>query len=442
MPIKSALMQRLRSVPRPLLILGATLLILLLAISFRPKPKVIPKADLAPFVSAIAAQPQALRPTVTLYGRVETPWESTLSSTVSGFVKNVRVEEGHAVKKDQVLVELDTSDVELILAQRQAEVADMEAQLASETQRHKNDLKALDVERKLVELANTAAQRHEQLVQKNVGSSLNRDEALQAAKRQALNLLTRELAVQDHPNRLQRLKAQLDKTRALRDQALLDLQRSTITAPFDGRITQLNVSPGNRLRPGDPILTLFDHTHLEIRAQIPSRYLGHVQSALREGTEMDAIFVHGDERIPLQLDRLAGAISQGQGGVDGLFTLNNPDAQLTLGRAGELYLHLPPEPDLVAVPPSAIYGQQRIYEIRDGLLHTILIRRAGETLLENGEQWQLVEGNIKPGALILTTQLSNAVGGIAVRLDSPETDTDSKATPDTTPPQAASGARP
>lgn len=440
MPITTALMQRLKSVPRPLLILGATLLILLLAFSLRPKPKVMPKADLAPFVSAIVAQPQALRPTVTLYGRVETPWESTLSSTVNGFVKNVRVEEGHAVEKDQVLVELDTSDVELILAQREAEVADMEAQLASEIQRHQNDLKALEVERRLLELANTAAQRHEQLVQKNVGSNLSRDEALQAAKRQALNLLTRELAVQDHPNRLQRLQAQLDKARALRDQALLDLQRSTITAPFAGRITQLNVSPGNRLRPGDPILTLFDHTHLEVRAQIPSRYLGHVQAALREGIEMDAVFVHDEQRIPLQLDRLAGAISEGQGGVDGLFTLNNPNAQLTLGRAGELYLHLPPEPDLVAVPSSAIYGQQRIYEVRDGLLHTILIRRAGETLLENGEQWQLVEGDIEPGALILTTQLSNAVGGIAVRLNMDEAK--GATTPDSTPPANASGAHP
>lgn len=416
MSITQSLTQRLKSVPRPLLIVGGTALILLLAFALKPRAKVNPAADLVPFVSTLSAQPQPLRPTVTLYGRVETPRESTLSSTVNGFVKNLQVQEGHAVAQDQMLVELDTSDVALILAQREAEVADMDAQLASEIQRHQNDLKSLEVERKLLELANTAAARYEKLVSKNVGSDLSRDEALQAAKRQALNVLTRELAVQDHPNRRQRLQAQLEKARALRDQARLDLQRSTITAPFAGRVTRLNVSPGNRLRPGDPVLTLFDHTHLEVRAQIPTRYLGHVQSALREGVVMDALFASDGHKIPLRLDRLAGAISLGQGGVDGLFTLDNPDDQLTLGRAGELYLHLPPEPDLVAVPPSAIYGQQRIYEVRDGLLHTIAIRRAGEILLDSGEQWQLVAGDIKPGALILTTQLSNAVGGTAVRL--------------------------
>lgn len=441
MSIIQSLTQRLTSVPRPLLIVGGTVLILLLAFALKPRAKVNPAADLVPFVSTLRAQPQSLRPTVTLYGRVETPRESTLSSTVNGFVKALRVQEGHTVAKDQVLVELDTSDVTLILAQREAEVADMEAQLASEIQRHQNDLKSLEVERTLLELANTAAARYEKLVSKNVGSDLSRDEALQAAKRQALNVLSRELAVQDHPNRRQRLQAQLDKARALRDQARLDLQRSTITAPFAGRITRLAVSPGNRLRPGDPILTLFDHTHLEVRAQIPTRYLGHIQSALRDGVVMDALFASDGHTIPLHLDRLAGAISLGQGGVDGLFTLDNPDDQLTLGRAGELYLHLPPEPDLVAVPPSAIYGQQRIYEVRDGLLHTIAIRRAGEILLDNGEQWPLVAGDIKPGALILTTQLPNAVGGTAVRL-APATPAAGSASPARPAEADAAGARP
>lgn len=411
--------QRLQAVPRPLLMAAGTALLIALLIALQPRARINPAADLVPFVSALAAQPQALRPLVTLYGRVETPRESSLTATVNGFVHEVRVEEGHTVQAGQVLVALDTSDVALILAQRAAEVADMEAQLASEQQRHQNDIKALEVERKLLALANTAAARYEKLVTKNVGSDLSRDEALQAAKRQALNVLARELAVQDHPNRLQRLQAQLDKTRALRDQAQLDLARSAITAPFNGRVTQINVSPGNRLRPGDPILTLFDHTHLEVRAQIPSRYIGDIQAALRDGTVMDALLAVDGQRIPVHLDRLAGAISLGQGGVDGLFRLDNPNDQLTLGRAGELYLHLPPEPDLVALPPTALYGQERIYEVRDGVLHTILVRRAGETLLDTGEHWQLVQGNIKPGALILTTQLSNAVGGIAVRLETP-----------------------
>lgn len=412
----ASLRQRLLQLPMYVYFVLGTVLIITLLAALKPKPQLKPAADLVPFVSAIAAAPQALRPLVTLYGRVETPRESTLSSTVNGFVQTVLVEEGHTVAAGQALVQLDTSDVALILAQREAEVADMEAQLASERQRHQNDLNALEVERKLLELANTAAQRYEKLVSKNVGSDLSRDEALQAAKRQALNVLTRELAVQDHPNRLKRLQAQLDKARALRDQARLDLERSTIAAPFDGRITRLNVSPGNRLRPGDPILSLFDHTHLEVRAQIPSRYVGDIQAALASGIVMDALLAVDGKRIPVHLDRLAGAIGMGQGGVDGLFQFDEPDHQVTLGRAGELYLHLPPEDNLVAVPPTAIYGQERIYEVKDGVLHTILIRRAGETLLDNGEHWQLVQGNIQLGAMILTTQLSNAVGGIAVRL--------------------------
>src|SRR5690606_310199 len=122
----ASLRQRLLQLPMYVYFVLGTVLIIILLAALKPKPQLKPAADLVPFVSAIAAAPQALRPLVTLYGRVETPRESTLSSTVNGFAQTVLVEEGHTVAAGQALVQLDTSDVALILAQREAEVADME----------------------------------------------------------------------------------------------------------------------------------------------------------------------------------------------------------------------------------------------------------------------------------------------------------------------------
>jgi len=134
-------------------------------------------------------------------------------------------------------------------------------------------------------------------------------------------------------------------------------------------------------------------------------------------------------KVPLDLDRLSGAVAMGQGGVDALFRLKNNDDTLTLGRSAELHLHMPPLKNVIAVPPTAIYGQDHIYSVENGLLETRFIQRLGETLMPDGQQWQLVRGDIKPDTLILTTQLANAIGGMAVKVDEKKAEEQEEAKP-------------
>ena len=402
------------------LIAASTLLIIVTMVMLKPEPEKKPVADILPLVKTLPASLQSHRPMVTLYGRLESPRESNLSSTINAYVDKVAVQEGNWVSTGDIIVELEDSDVRLTYEQRQAELEDLEAQLASEKARYQTDVKALAVEKELVALSQKSAQRYEKLVERNVGSDLNRDEALQQARAQALSLYSREYSVNDHPNRLKRLQAQLTKSRALRDQAALDLTRTRITAPFDGRVTAINASPGNRVRPGDVLATLFDSEHVEVRAQIPSRYLNQVEAALDKGIELDATFALDEKRINLVLERLAGAIGAGQGGVDALFSLNDRNRNLTLGRTGEVYLHMPPVENSIALPATAIYGQQRIYTVQDGVLHTVMIQRLGEVLTEGGERWQLIRADVNPDQPILITQLSNALGGLRVKQQTTE----------------------
>ncbi|MAR90819.1 MAG: hypothetical protein CML06_08040 [Pseudomonadales bacterium] len=411
-----ALIRRLRALPLPLLILGGTLLVLVLLFALQPAPPKKPATEILPLVRTVPAEPGSHRPMVTLYGRLESPREASLAATINAFVDQVQVEEGQWVEPGQLLVQLDDSEVRLSYEQRQAELEDLEAQVASEQARFKNDRQALQVEQELVELSEKSLQRYEQLVERNVGSDLSRDEARQQARAQALSLLNRKLAVSDHPNRLQRLQAQLKRARVQRDQAALDLARTRVVAPFAGRVTAVPAVPGNRVRPGDVLVRLFDAAHVQVRAQIPSRYLNPVETALDRNQTLDARFVLGERRLPLRLSRLSGAIEAGQGGVDALFDLAQQPRHLTLGRAGEVYLQLPPVADTLALPPTAIYGQQRIYRVEDGTLHTVMVERLGEVLAESGEQLQLVRAEgISAGIPILITQLSNAVGGLKVR---------------------------
>lgn len=399
----------------PVLIIAGVALVITLMFAFKPTPEKASTGLQTTLVDTLQATPGTLSPTLTLFGRIESPYTTTLSASTSAFVDQVIAYEGQAVTENDLLVALDRTDAELLLAQREADLQDVAAQAAQQENRHKSDLEALKIEKELLKLANKAASRYENLVKKNVGSDIQRDDALQSAKRQALSVNSRELSVEDHPNQLQRLNAQLQRAQALRDQAALDLARTQVTAPVNGRVTAVHVSPRNRVRQGDPIVTLYDTDRIEVRAQIPSRYLPDIRAALKKETLLTGAVVIDNERIPVTLHRITGNVSESKGGVDGFFRFNENNPIIETGRATELHLTLPSKDNAIAVPPMALYGQNRIYQVNENnKLNVIHIQRLGEIIQANGEPWILVTGDIKPGTRILITQLPNAISGLTV----------------------------
>ena len=235
-------------------------------------------------------------------------------------VKELTALSGSVVAKGELLLRLDDHDLKLMLRQRNAEVADIQAQIESEKKRHGSDITALKHERALYDLAERALKRAERLAQTQAGTQARVDEAQRALRLQALALTNRQRAVSDHSPRLAQLDARLNRSKAVRDQVRRDLQRSELTAPFDGRITAVHVSPGDRVRPGDRLIDLFDTNFVELRTQVPNRYLPTLRQALNHGSAVTATIELNGTAIALELNRLAGKIERGQGGVDAFST--------------------------------------------------------------------------------------------------------------------------
>lgn len=72
---------------------------------------------------------------------------------------------------------------------------------------------------------------------------------------------------------LDSLAAQRPERAARVDAAKLDLERCTITAPFDGYVTNLNISEGEYAKPGVPIFTLIDRRNWYVIANYRESYL-------------------------------------------------------------------------------------------------------------------------------------------------------------------------
>ena len=406
----------------PILVIIIVAICILALYFFKPSARAKATPNNAWRVSVQKAHLSSNTPQLSLIGQVESPRETTLASPSNAYVNEVLVAEGNVVKKGQLLVTLDTSDEKLRLAQREADVSDLNAQITAEKNRFQSDIEALTIEKGLSKLASKASTRYGNLAKRQVGSDVQWDESKQAEGKQSLSLINRELAIQDHPNRLARLQAQLARVSALRDQSALDLARTQITAPFNGRITKLPISPQNRLRTGDTVLTLYDTDSIEIRAQVPLKYLPTFELALQQQKPITGNFTSLGQSISITLSRLSGAIEKGKGGIDGLFSIAaNPQTQqafpITVGRSLSISLELPAVSKSIIVPTQAIYGQDRIYTVKNSLLESHQIKRVGtQTALDGSLRFLIDSANIREGEDILITQVPNAISGMEVQI--------------------------
>ena len=137
-----------------------------------------------------------------------------VSPDVSGLVTEVRVTNNQVVNKDDVLLVLDRPRFELALHQAEASVAAIAVALAQARRENERN-------RNLTDLATTEQ-------------------------------------VEEGQAKVDQLVAQLNSARAQRDVAKLNLERTTIRAPDNGIVTNVELRPGDYATVGRQVLALLD----------------------------------------------------------------------------------------------------------------------------------------------------------------------------------------
>ena len=402
---------------RGTVIVAGAVLVAIVVIATRPDKPQRPTRERSFVVDTVIAQPQTLRPGLELFGRVESPQDAELRAAVEADVVTVHVLDGDVVQAGDALVSLDGRDARLELLQRDADVQDFKARIRLEERRISRNRDALQREQELMELAASNAARADALFNDKLLSQSDLDTTSENLKRQELALAQRELTLEESEIGIVQLKAQLARAEAQRDQARLSLERTEIKAPFDGVVSELAVSIGDRVRPGDGVMRLYNPDALEVRAQIPSRYVTLVRDGLLAAElEMPAVVEMDGRRLAAELVRVAGQTRQGSGGVDSFVAFAEAPDGVRLGTTVRVLVELPPQPDVIAVPAEAIYGSDRLYKVVDGRMQMVAVERVGETLGDDGVSQVIVRSSaLQSEDEIIVTKLSNAVDGLLVR---------------------------
>ena len=374
-------------------------------------------------VAVAAVEPGTVTPRLVLFARVDSPRITHLSAAVTADVLAVDVLEGQRVRPEDRLLALDARDLRLVLAQRDAELAGLQADLEHEILRHRNNLTALEHEDKLLALAQAQVKRAQDLAERRLGTRADLDQRRGEEARQMLAVEQRRLALREHPSRRKQIEAKLAAARVQRSRAALNLERTQVHPPFKGRITEVFVSPGDRVRTGDRMLALFDTAMVELRAQVPLRHLPVVRAALERGQTLAARALVDGREIRAVLDRLTARIGSGSGSADALFRLLEGSTWLQLGRTVELILDLPPVHDAVTVPREALYGTDRVFVLDGERMKSVEVERLGEVRTHGDDSRVIVRSpQLAPFDRMIVTHLPNAIDGLKVEVAAGEGD--------------------
>jgi len=384
------------------------------------KTKIPPSpASVEERVWAVSTQVVALGdsiPELSLLGEVMSDQVARLKSTVEGEIRAVAVVTGQQVKARQELVRIDDARFRLIREQRQADVAELQSQIKQLRQNFKSDQQTLVQEKKLLDLAQINLERAQRLAKSKVAAVSRVDDARKLLVQQRLAMIRRNQALVNFPASLTALNARLQRAKAALLLAEDDLQHTVIKAPFAGRVLTVEVATGDRSSRNSPLLGLVPDRGLQLRAELPQRYLPLIRA--HDGAT-EAILQWQGRSYPMRLDRTAAEVIKGRSGVDGFFVFTATEPQLAIGRILELRIKLPPIPHSLAVPIAAVYGGDRVYRLLDGRMRRVDITARGQRKRLARTEVIISGTTLQDGDQLIVTALPQAIDGLRVRARKP-----------------------
>lgn len=340
----------------------------------------------AALVETILVERSDYRPQLEVLGVVEPSRDIVLSPRVAGQI--ISMDEafvpGGLVAEGQALLRIDPADFERLVTARQSALREVQAELAIEQGRQ-------DVARQEFEL---------------LGEEISPEDRA---------LVLREPQIESIRARLQAAEAELE-------QAKLDLERTTVRAPFDAQILSREVNVGSQVSPGEALGRLVGVDEYWVMASVPMRDLRWLRFAedgeagSRVRVRHDAAWAPGEHREG-RLARLIGTVNEETRLARVLVTVPDPLARETdgppmiLGTLVELVIEGRPLEDVVRLDREYLRQDDTVWVMAGEELEI----REAEVVFRDA-QYAYIRSGLEAGEHIVTTSLATVTEGLPLRL--------------------------
>jgi membrane fusion protein, multidrug efflux system len=324
--------------------------------------------------------PQAVR--AESVGTVQPIASVAIRSRVDAQIESIQVSDGAAVKAGDVLVKLDSRQIEAQIKQAEAALARNQA---------------------LLEQAERDVRRFAELVSKQTGTQVNLDNA-------RTSVASSKAAILGDEAQIENLKVQLGWY--------------TIRAPIPGRVGTFSQKAGNIIRSGDgtatgTLTTIVQTTPIYVAFSLPQRYLSDLRNAMSaQDSEVLATPQGATSSMKGRIAVIDNAIDSATGTLTVRAVFDNPDEILWSGQLCSVRVVLRTEPDAVSVPREAILiGQSGnyVYVIENGVARVRPV-----TIGRSQDGRDIIQTGLKGGESVVIDGSLNLQNGSRVEVRSVE----------------------
>jgi HlyD family secretion protein len=215
-----------------------------------------------------------------------------VGSQISGQVKEIFADFNTAVKKDQVIAQIDPSTFELRVNQARADLDSAQGALA--VARAGLAAQQAEVARVKVTLAEAErdVQRKKQLVDKKFISAAELDKAVVLVDTTREQLKAVQAQIKVNEAQISSARAAVKQRESLLKQAQVDLERTIIRAPVDGTVILRNVDAGQTVAASLQAPVLFtiaqDLRDMQVEAAIDEADVGRLRVGMATSFAVDA----------------------------------------------------------------------------------------------------------------------------------------------------------
>jgi multidrug efflux system membrane fusion protein len=329
-------------------------------------------------VTQVEKKPMAV--VVDAVGTVQAIASIQIKPRIDSQIMKVHVEEGALVKEGDLLFELDSRTLKAQLGQIEAQIRKDQAQLVQA----KRDL-----------------QRYEDLLSKNAGTVVQRDNAITSVKA---------------------AEAQLEADEAAKASVMTSLTYTELRAPVSGRIGSISSKAGAVVRVGDnsvasTLATINQIDPIFVSFAIPQVLLPDLRAAMAKGPVKVVAIVDETKQQSGSMAFVENTVDPNTGTVTAKARIANANELLWPGQFVKAEVILGVENDALSVPAAAVQlGPQGAYVfvVKDATaeLRQVVVKRT-----QNGEA--VIGKGLSDGEAVVIDGQLRLVNGAAVAVRSP-----------------------
>ncbi|MCS7023651.1 MAG: efflux RND transporter periplasmic adaptor subunit [Bryobacteraceae bacterium] len=361
-----------------------------------------------PVVEVARADVRRVDRTILVTGSLHPDETVTVSSEVPGRVVSVRADFGQLVRKGDVLVELDRTELQIALDRTRAALAQALARLGLDPSQADQAPTSTPAMRQALAQLEDIRFKYEN-AKKLVSSgdiSQDRFNELEKAYR------AREAAVEAARDEMRTLWANVEAIRAEVRLAEKRLRDATIRSPLDGSISERKVAPGQFIKDNTPLFTLVKTHPMRLRLEVPESAAAAVKVGTRLEFTTDAV---KDAVFSAIVTELNPSLNEQSRMLLAEARLANTDARLRPGMFVQVRLILERDAQVVVVPRSAVYtvaGLTKVFLVREGKL----VERQVPPGMVLQDWVEVPADRVRPGETVVVGNLAPLVDGQAVRM--------------------------